>query len=128
MIAWPIIHSSEHWLMKITVVASVIFLICVIWIHHVIKVKKHSLIDKKATYVWMKTVHAAHIQPQKTVNESQLLAVMAEELEHVSFKQFPLHMQQAGAHLIQLSFDKVPYSDVMVWLWKLTHNYQVNIQ
>ena len=88
------------------------------------------LLEKQETYAWMKQVSSQHQlkQAPKALSSSKLLSVLAFQLKSTSFKQFPYQLQQTGASDIQLSFDRVPYTAFVAWLWSINEKYTLAIK
>ena len=92
--------------------------------------KRAEVLEKQTTLVWMQRVsqqqNATHAQ--KKVSTSTLLTVFARQLKTTSFHQMAYQLEQTGGGDIQLSFDAVPYTAVMVWLRGMTEAYACSIK
>lgn len=92
--------------------------------------KHQALLEKQETLVWMQEVRQQY-KPKKarqTLTSSQLLTVLAKQLNDSPFKQFPYQLQQTGADNIQLIFEQVPYTLFLNWLYAFSEQYDVSIQ
>ena len=58
----------------------------------------------------------------------QLLTLISKQLSKVSFNQVPYQLQQIGASDLQLSFENVPYTAFIAWLWNFTERSQMTIK
>src|SRR3990167_1481847 len=97
---------------------------------HAVVESREQLIEKKATYAWMKQVRTrAH--PGQTVellDAGHLLTVFSNQLHAVSFRHSPYQLEQAGASTIQLSFEAVPYNASLQWLSTMSQQYAFSIK
>ncbi len=131
MMNWSTMSQREQRLLQglggVLVLLVLYVLIYSPWMH-AIEAKQQRLEEKKATYLWMKTQHQQHPGVRKLVNESQLLSLIAHDLDTSAFKSFPYHLQQTGEHRILLTYETVPYVAFMAWLWDLSTHVQVSLE
>lgn len=93
--------------------------------------RTQQLIEDKATLAWMEGVkHMA--QPSKKaaekINTTQMLAKITDSLKDANFKTFNYQIQQTGAHEVQLTYEKVPYTLWINWFSKLCQEYTFHIK
>ena len=132
-IDWSRFNERERWILGIGGVCCGLFLLYALIYAPLIGAvqdKWHERIEKQETLVWMqqalqqqKSTHA-----RKQVNTSALLTVFAHQLKATSFHQMPYQLEQTGGGDIQLSFDAVPYTAVMIWLHDMTQKYACSIK
>ena len=87
--------------------------------------------DRRETLIWMQKTQQQYRQPTKAVqpiNSSKLLSLIAAEFKKPNFKAFTYQLQQTGSGDVQLNFEKVPYNQLMKWLWEITHQYVIHIK
>lgn len=96
---------------------------------HSVLEKKKQLQEKQETLTWMEQVrHIPKTQKTKQViSNHKLLAVMGTEMT-LAFKPFPYQLQQTGMGDIQVSFEAVPYTLFINWLWQLSNTYALSIK
>jgi general secretion pathway protein M len=90
-----------------------------------------QLQEKRETLAWMeKVAQQANSKTPTTqaIDNSKLLSLLASELKKPAFSPFPYQLQQTASNDIQLQFDKIPYSTMMLWLWDITHRYRIHIK
>ncbi len=91
---------------------------------------RQQLIEKKATYAWMKQVRPQAHQGKavEVLDAPHLLTVLSDQLRSISFRHYPYQLQQAGPKDIQLSFEEVPYNASMAWLSSVSQQYAFSIK
>lgn len=92
--------------------------------------KTKQLTEKQETLHWMQRA-AQQARPKKapqSISNSKLLSIIATELGTNHLKPFPYQMQQTASGDIQLSFEQVPYTAALQWLWSLNENYQLKLK
>lgn len=90
-----------------------------------------QLVEKTQLLQWMKTLDPQQNKRNKnktSVDNTQLLTIVAEELQKSTLAKFTSQLQQTNTGDIQISFDLVPYNQFMIWLLKLNNNYTVLIK
>lgn len=92
--------------------------------------KSAQLIEKSQTLSWMKQIKdKAHATKKKqTLDNSQLLTVLAAQLKQNTQLQFPYQLQQTGSGDIQLTFDAVPFNLLVKWLSTVNEHYALQIK
>ena len=97
---------------------------------HQVDQKTTQLQEKTVTLSWMKTVEQGHHKPKtkKSVDNSQLLTLMATKLKSDSTLKFPYQLQQTGTGDIQLTFDEVAFNSFIAWLEKINEKYSITLK
>lgn len=90
--------------------------------------QKRLFLDKQATLQWMQHQPLPKKSLAKHLSANQLLAVLATQLNTSNMQRFPYHLQQTGTGDIQLSFDAVPYNQLMHWLWTMHEQYALSVK
>lgn len=92
--------------------------------------KSNQLIEKTATLEWMNKVkHQKKTSSVKqSVNNGQLLTLLATQLKDSSVLKFPYQLQQTNSGEIQLSFEQVPFNLFIAWLLQINNKYTMNIK
>lgn len=92
--------------------------------------KRDQLLEKKQTLAWMQQVQdeAGSGKTAESITRNKLLTVMATRLDNGPLKPFRYLLQQTGQGEISLSFDAVPYSDFLTWLWELSQEYAISLE
>jgi general secretion pathway protein M len=95
-----------------------------------VALKSTQLAEKAETLAWMKKVRQqAHSSSKKqTVDNSQLLTILATQLKNNATLKFPYQLQQTGSGDIQLTFETVPFKLFMQWLAKINEKYTITIK
>lgn len=93
--------------------------------------KKAQLIEKTETLAWMQKVkqegHTSK-KAKQTIDNSQLLTLLATQLKDNPTLKVPYQLQQTSSGEIQLTFDAVPFQLFMDWLAKINDKYTVNVK
>lgn len=93
--------------------------------------KRAQLIEKTETLAWMQKVkqegHASK-KTKQTVDNSQLLTLLATQLKDNPTLKVPYQLQQTSSGEIQLTFDAVPFQLFMEWLAKINDKYTMNVK
>ncbi|RAP36935.1 MULTISPECIES: type II secretion system protein GspM [Legionella] len=89
--------------------------------------KTNQLEDKQKTLVWMKQINQRprNSKEPEMINNGRLLSIISTQLSNTPFKTFAYQLQQTGPGDIQISYDKVPYTQFLQWLWQLNTDYAV---
>lgn len=92
--------------------------------------KSSQLIEKTETLEWMKKIRqkGTSSKAKQTVDNSQLLTLLATQLKNNNTLKFPYQLQQTGSGEIQLNFDEVPFQLFMKWLAKINEKYSMTIK
>lgn len=97
--------------------------------HQVIQ-KSKQLEEKTVTLDWMKKIKQQNHKPKskQTIDNSQLLTILATQLKEDSTLKFPYQLQQTGAGDIQLTFDAVAFNSFITWLEKINQRYSITLK
>nr|WP_242597687.1 GspM family type II secretion system protein LspM [Legionella pneumophila] len=92
--------------------------------------KSTQLIEKTETLEWMKQVRMQKrsAKRKESVDNSQLLTILASQLKNNKTLNFPYQLQQTGSGDVQLTFDAVPFQNFIQWLAKINEVYSINIK
>lgn len=92
--------------------------------------KSTQLIEKTETLEWMKQVRMQKrsAKRKESVDNNQLLTILASQLKNNKTLKFPYQLQQTGSGDIQLTFDAVPFQNFIQWLAKINELYSINIK
>ena len=95
-----------------------------------VQTKSTLLAEKIQTLEWMQQVQANGNlgKTQKTIDNNQLLTLIATELKKSETLNFPYQLQQAASGDIQLSFEEIPFNLFMSWLMTLSKQYKISIK
>lgn len=127
------LNERERWMVIasiICVVAYVYYLFLYTPLSNRVTEQSAQLIEKRDTLAWMKKVREqSHSTTQKeTLNNGQLLSLLATQLKNNQALKFPYQLQQTGTGDIQLTFDAVPFQMLMTWLIKINQQYAITIK
>lgn len=92
--------------------------------------RTQQLEEKTATLAWMNTLK----QPKntsiakKSISNSQLLTLLANQLKAHKTLKFPYQLQQTSSGDIELSFEQVPFNLFIKWLLQLNEHYAITIK
>ena len=130
---WSNLNERDRFTLVIGAVVCVVYLFYLLIyspLTTAVHNKSQQLTEKQETLAWMKQVRVLHHTKKapKTLTSSKLLAVLAEQLNTTSFKQFPYQLQQTGVSDIQLIFDRVPSNAFVHWLWSINEKYTIVIK
>jgi general secretion pathway protein M len=127
------LNERERWILLIGGIFVFFFLFY--WILYAplkdaVDEKTIQLKEKAETLVWMKQVRQQNTSTSKplVVTNSQLLTLLANQLQTTSFQQHPYKLQQTGAGDIQLTYESVPYNAFVQWLWALNEKYAIELK
>lgn len=129
---WQNLNSREQGMVVIT--GILILLYGLYWgifltTNHAVNSRLATLNEKKLTLDWMqKTQQQTTENTPKSVDESQLLTLVANDTNTPDFKKFPHQLQQTSQGDIQLTFEMVPYTLFLQWLWEFNHQYNIRIK
>lgn len=130
---WQQLSEKDRWVSILGLICLVIYLFYLFVyspLTTAVSNKSNQLQEKIETLNWMQTLESPRSATKnlQKINTSKLLALIATQLAPNPYQAFPYQLQQIGADNIQLSFQKVPYSLIMKWLWDLTTHYTVNLK
>lgn len=130
---WHNLNEREKWMVGIGALCLLFYLFYILLyspLTSAVNEKAKQLIEKQETLAWMQTVRQ---QPKnqkvpQMINNAKLLALIGNQLNSGSLRQFPYQLQQTGPGDIQLSFDQVPFSQFLSWLWALGNDYAITLK
>lgn len=95
-----------------------------------VALKSTQLVEKTQTLAWMKQVRqqANSSTKKRSVDNSQLLTLLATQLKNNKTLKFPFQLQQTGSGEIQLSFESVPFQLFIQWLARINDEYTLTIK
>lgn len=97
---------------------------------HQVDQKTSQLKEKITTLTWMKSVRQQNHSSDKkqSIDNSQLLTILATQLKENFALKFPYQLQQTGSGDIQLTFDAVAFNLFIAWLEKINTNYSITLK
>ena len=130
---WDNLNDRERWMLGFGGVFLVLFFVYMLLYAPLVNAvhnKTQQLFEKQKTLVWMQQAYQQHkaVKMPKSLSNSKLLSVLAEQLKSTSFHTVPYQLQQTGSGGIQLSFDQVPYNAFVTWLLSVRQNYAFSIK
>ena len=130
---WTNLNERERWLVGAGSVCSLIYIFYLLVYSPLVSTttnKTNMLQEKKETLAWIQQILKKPINKvqQETVNNNKLLSIIATELSERPFSSFPHDLQQTGQGDIQLSFEIVPYTPFLTWLWTLGNKYVISLK
>jgi len=95
-----------------------------------VEARQVQLIEKMQTLEWLNKVKniKSTKKVKQSVDNSQLLTLLATQLKNSTTLRFPYQLQQTSSGEIQLSFDQVPFKVFMEWLVNINNKYNINIK
>ncbi len=93
--------------------------------------KRTQLIEKTETLAWMQKVKQegyASKKAKQTVDNSQLLTLLATQLKDNPTLKVAHQLQQTSSGEIQLTFEAVPFQLFMSWLTKINDRYTMTVK
>ena len=133
MAYWYNLNDRERWIALAGVVAFLMYgLYSFIYSPLVTQTmeKRRELQEKTDTLVWMKAVQfkSPNKKQSMVVSNSKLLSVISAQLGQAAFAKCPHQIRQTSQGDIQLSFESVPYTAFLTWLWTLENTYSVSLK
>jgi general secretion pathway protein M len=129
---WQNLNERERWMAIAAALALSLYLFYAVLyspISENLTINSEQLLEKVTTLQWMKTVKPNLAgKSKKTITNSQLLTLLAMELKTTNTLKYPYQLQQTGSGEIQLSFEQVPFQNVIIWLAKLKEDYAITIK
>lgn len=97
---------------------------------HQITQKSTQLVEKISTLAWMEKIKQQKhkTKTKQTVDNTQLLTILATQLKEDSTLKFPYQLLQTGPGDIQLTFDTVPFNLFIAWLKKINEDYSITLK
>lgn len=126
-------NERERWMVIVAALCLLVYayyLILYAPLKNKVTQKSTQLIEKIETLKWMKNVKQQGLPSTKkqTVDSSQLLTLLANQLKDNATLRFPYQLQQTGPGDIQLTFDAVPFNIFLGWLKKINDKYTITIK
>lgn len=130
---WTQLNERERWMVSLGILCSGLYLLyLVIYLPLVnsVKTQTEQLIEKQSTLTWMRQVQRQHktLAARKALSNTQLLTLIAKQLRHTSFQNYPYQLQQTGSGDVQLVFKQVPFNAFLMWLWSLHSQNKMSIK
>lgn len=130
---WNNLNERERWLTSIGSVTALIYLFYLLIYSPLstsVSDKSKQLIEKQQTLAWMQQVRQLPLnkKTKRSISNTKLLAIIGNQLNEKSFRPFPYQLQQTGSGDIQLSFERVPYKQFLLWLWTLNNDYAITLK
>lgn len=130
---WTNLNERERWLVGTGSICTIIYLFYLLVYSPLVTMtsqKSKLLQEKKETLVWMQQILQKPMNKvqKETINSNRLLGIIATELNERPFSSFPHEIQQTAQGDIQLTFDTVPYTPFLSWLWTLGNKYTVSLK
>ena len=130
---WNNLNERERWLTGIGSVITLIYLFYLLIYSPLatsVSDKSKQLLEKQQTLSWMQQVRQLPLnnKTKRSISNTKLLAVIGNQLNEKSFQPFPYQLQQTGPGDIQLSFERVPYKQFLLWLWTLNFDYAITLK
>ncbi|MFY7698219.1 MAG: type II secretion system protein GspM [Legionella sp.] len=130
---WLDLTERERWMVVIAALGLSVYLLYLLVfapLSTAVHKKTVALFEKQKTLSWMEQIQREYFTKgtKQTLTNSQLLTLLATQLQKSSFQQFVYQLQQTGPGDIQLSFEKVPFHALIVWLSSWTGNYNMVIK
>lgn len=127
------LNEREKWMLIGAVLCLILYcyyLFLYTPLSHQVTQKSTQLVEKIATLDWMKKIRQKNhkSKTKETVDNSQLLTILATQLKEDSTLKFPYQLQQTGSGDIQLTFDAVAFNLFIAWLEKINERYAVSLK
>ncbi|HBB7076589.1 GspM family type II secretion system protein LspM [Legionella pneumophila serogroup 1] len=127
------LNDREKWMVIVAGVSLFIYgyyLLLYAPLSNQVNQKSTQLIEKTETLEWMKQVRMQKrsAKRKESVDNSQLLTILASQLKNNKTLKFPYQLQQTGSGDVQLTFDAVPFQNFIQWLAKINEVYSISIK
>ncbi|HCK8785462.1 TPA: GspM family type II secretion system protein LspM [Legionella pneumophila] len=127
------LNDREKWMVIVAGVSLFIYgyyLLLYAPLSNQVNQKSTQLIEKTETLEWMKQVRMQKRSAirKESVDNSQLLTILASQLKNNKTLNFPYQLQQTGSGDVQLTFDAVPFQNFIQWLAKINEVYSISIK
>ncbi|BCA96224.1 general secretion pathway protein GspM [Legionella antarctica] len=127
------LNEREKWMVIIAAIFLFTYgyyLVLYVPLSTMVTQKTTQLNEKIETLAWMQKIkRQGHSSKTKqTLDNSQLLTLLATQLKDNPTLKFPYQLQQTGSGDIQLTFDTVPFKLFMSWLAKINERYTLTIK
>lgn len=130
---WNNLNLRERWMAGLGAVFALFYLLYQLIyspLASAVANQSKQLVEKQETLAWMEQVRQQpkNLKKVQAISNSKLLALIGNQLTDKAFSQFTNQLQQTGAGDIQISFDRVPYKQLLDWLWKLNTDYAITLK
>jgi general secretion pathway protein M len=127
------LNEREKWMVAGALLCLILYcyyIFLYVPLSHQVGQKSTQLVEKISTLEWMKKVRLQNHKPKtkKTVDNSQLLTILATQLKEEFTQKFPYQLQQTGSGDIQLTFDAVAFNSFIDWLEKINEKYTFTLK
>lgn len=131
--SWTNLNERERLLAILAALCLFIFLIYQFIYSPIIALnasKTEELKEKSATLSWMQDTKqkTQALGKEKLITSGRLLGIIATELNKKPFSTLPHQIQQTSQGGIQITFDTVPFSAFLIWLWSIENTYIITIK
>lgn len=89
--------------------------------------KKIQLQEKVETWVWMKQKQGVSSSQKQSINNNQLLTLLATRLKEKPLSEFPYQLQQTNSGDLQLTFEAIPFQWFIRWLRDINNQYLITV-
>lgn len=130
---WRNLNERERLMLIIGGACSMVFLFYLLVFSPLVdgvQYKTEQLIEKQETLSFLIKAKKQQKMVKKVqkLSQSKLLTVFTEQLATSSFQQSAYQVQQTASGDIQLSFDAVPFNQLLNWLWSINQQYSFVIK
>lgn len=130
---WSHLNDRERWMLSLGAACLILYLFYLFLyapLVNAIQLRSQQLSEKRETLKWMQSVREqrSKIKPRESVTNTQLLTVLAKELNKAELNSFPYQLQQTESGDIQLSFESVPFGVFIDWLKSIHEKYAFSIK
>lgn len=127
------LNERERWMVVLGGLSLILYCYYIFLyapINNRVQQKSAILTEQIDTLNWMKKVQGeAHsTKTKKTVDNNQLLTLLATQLKQDDELKSAYQIQQTASGEIQLSFETVPFSLFMKWLAEINKEYSIIIK
>jgi general secretion pathway protein M len=127
------LNERERWMVYGTVLCVFVYVYyLLIYAPLASKVEERGtlLIEKTQTLEWMNKVkqHKKSAVVKKSVDNGQLLTLLATKLKNNATLKFPYQLQQTNSGDVQLSFEQIPFNLFIKWLNSINSQYVINMK
>ncbi|MGC1181747.1 type II secretion system protein GspM [Legionella sp.] len=99
-------------------------------LNHQVTQKSTQLAEKLSTLDWMRKIKQKKntLKTKKTIDNSQLLTILATQLKEDSTLKFPYQLQQTSSGDVQLAFEVIPFNVFIAWFRKINEQFAINLK
>ncbi len=125
-------ERERRWLLVASIFLGLYLFYSLIYspIKSLVQQKKVILQENKQTLQWMEQVYVRqkNIKPPESLSKEKLLTVLTNSLKTSKLKDFAYQLEQTSDEDIKLSFSKVPYNELVNWLWQFCGRYSLTVK